>query len=135
MPDIGHVIERLGVDFRTTDVEMKRGTGEFRHDVFTLEPETIEKITVGRNDDGGIFIGDDLDELGRLRKVLVSRVLRSEERDTCGIRDVHVLCTLRSELNEGTRHIYYMGRFSLRRGSLTGEINDYGGSGFVGSCS
>ena len=105
LPDVRDEIEGLGIDLGPTDVEMEGGPGELIDDVFPLEPESIEEIPVGRNDHGGIFIRENLDEFRSLGKVFVSRVLGPEEGNTRGIRDVHVLGTLRGELNEGTRHI------------------------------
>jgi hypothetical protein len=84
---------------------VERRTRKLTDEVGTLEPETIEKITVRRDDDGRIFVGDDFDEFGRLRKILVSRVFGPEEGNTGGICDVRILGTLRGELNEGARHI------------------------------
>jgi hypothetical protein len=58
-------------------------------------------MAVRRNDHSGILVRENLDELGSLGKVFVSRVFGPEEGNTRGIRDVHVLGTLGGELNEG----------------------------------
>ena len=79
---------------------MERRTRKLTDEVGTLEPETIEKITVRRDDDGGIFVREDFNQFWSLGKVSVSRVLGSEEGNTRGIRDVCILGAFRGELNE-----------------------------------
>ena len=105
LPDICDEIKGLGIDLGPTYVKVEGRPGKLGHDVFALEPKTIEEIPVGRNDHGGILVRENLDEFRSLGKVFVSRVLGPEEGNTRGIRDVCVLGTLGGELNEGTRHI------------------------------
>jgi hypothetical protein len=66
LPDIGDVIKGLRIDFSSTYVEMECGSRKFRYDIGAFEPESIEEVTIRRDDDGGIFVGDDLNEFGCL---------------------------------------------------------------------
>ena len=79
---------------------MKRTPSKFGDEIRTLEPESIEEIPVGRNDDGRVLVCNDFNELGRLRKVFVTCILGSKEGHTRRIRDVRILGTFRCELNE-----------------------------------
>jgi hypothetical protein len=79
---------------------VERRTRKLTDEVGTLEPETIEKITVRRDDDGGIFVREDFNQFWSLGKVFVSRVFGPEEGNTRGIRDVCILGAFRGELNE-----------------------------------
>jgi hypothetical protein len=45
---------------------MKRTSSKFADEIRTLEPESIEEIPIGWNDDGGVLVCNDFNELGRL---------------------------------------------------------------------
>jgi hypothetical protein len=45
---------------------MERTPSKFTDEIRTLEPEAIEEIPVRRDDDGGVFVCNDFNELGRL---------------------------------------------------------------------